>query len=279
MGASCTTMTSAEKRAFRTEKFIDDNYNTYDELEQGLRKAGLEACELIVGIDFTKSNEWQGGEPYYINKNLHSISPYPNPYQRVLEIMCKTLAHFDDDGFIPAYGFGDSRTKDKSVFPFLIDNFGHDMPCVGLDGILQVYNQIVMDIHNQFVQMSGPTTFVPLINKAIEIVKATKSYHILLIICDGCVNDVRGTTDAIIAASEYPLSIICVGVGRGDNGSFGIMETFDDDIPDRAFDNFQFVNFHKKMRQCENQETEFAKHALMEIPEQYDYIKRHLLFK
>ena len=271
MGASCTTMSPAEKREMRNDKFIDDNYNTYDELQQGLRRAGLESSNLIVGIDFTKSNEYNGSPPYYVNANLHSISPYPNPYQQVLEIMCKTLSSFDDDGLIPAYGFGDSITKDKSVFSFLINEFNQEVPCVGLESILQLYNQIVLNIHNKVIQMSGPTTFVPLIDKAIEIVKATKEYHILLIICDGGVNDIKGTTEAIIR--------VCVGVGRGDNGSFGVMETFDDDIPDRAFDNFQFVNFYKKMRQCENKEIEFAKHALMEIPEQYEYIKKHLLYK
>ena len=32
---------------------------------------------------------------------LHSL-------QRAISIIGKTLAHFDDDGIIPAYGFGDT---------------------------------------------------------------------------------------------------------------------------------------------------------------------------
>ena len=102
--------------------------------------------------------------------------------------------------------------------------------------------------------MSGPTSFAPLIRAAIEIAKREKAYHILVIIADGQVDNVKETTDAIVEATNYPLSIITVGVG---DGPWDLMEEFDDKLPQRRFDNFQFVPFHDIMQKAENRDVTF----------------------
>ena len=57
------------------------------------------------------------------------------------------------------------------------------------------------------VQMLGPTSFAPIINKAIEICAKEKAFHILIIVCDGQVTAEKPTREAIVRASSFPLSI------------------------------------------------------------------------
>lgn len=243
---------------------IKDRFESYEEVRKAIRNAGLESCNLIIGIDFTASNEWQGRKTFD-HRSLHYIaknSKQYNPYQRVILAMTKTLSAFDEDNLIPVYGFGDKRTKDASVFPFCEDG-----PCKGFEDVMKRYNEIV-----QYVELSGPTSFAPLIRKAIEITQSKGGYHILLIIADGQVTDEhdRCTRDAIIEASSYPLSIILVGVG---DGPWNVMSEYDEKLTARKFDNFQFVDYHKVTKKAKHQGTAFALNALMEIPDQYKAIK------
>jgi len=238
-----------------------DNYRDLEEVQNALRREGLESSNLIMGIDYTKSNTYTG-KATFGNRCLHEISPARlNPYQEAIQIIGKTLEPFDDDKLIPAFGFGDSTTADKRVFPFF-----HDRPCYGFQEVLERYTEIT-----PLLILSGPTSFAPLIYEAINIVKQQRAYHILVIIADGAVTNTRETSQAIIDASHFALSIVMVGVG---DGPWDLMEEFDDKLPERKFDNFQFVKFDHIMRKARNRETEFALAALMEIPPQFKAIKR-----
>uniref|UniRef100_M4ET12 RING-type E3 ubiquitin transferase n=1 Tax=Brassica campestris TaxID=3711 RepID=M4ET12_BRACM len=227
--------------------YIADHFNSLDQVITSLREAGLESSNLILGIDFTKSNEWTGR--YSFNrKSLHAIGKRQNPYEQAISIIGRTLSPFDEDDLIPCFGFGDATTRDQYVFSFYPDN----KSCEGLDKAVKRYREIVPHL-----KLSGPTSFAPVIDAAIDIVEQNNmQYHVLVIIADGQVTrnpDVppgrlspqeEATINSIMAASHYPLSIVLVG----------------------------FVNFTEIMSQHKDaakKEAAFALAALMEIPFQY----------
>ncbi|CAN1295437.1 E3 ubiquitin-protein ligase RGLG2 [Linum perenne] len=87
---------------------ITDDYQTLEQVTAALSQAGLESSNLIVGIDFTKSNEWTGARSFN-HKSLHHICTAPNPYEQAISIIGRTLSAFDEDNLIPCYGFGDCK--------------------------------------------------------------------------------------------------------------------------------------------------------------------------
>ncbi|XP_042502420.1 E3 ubiquitin-protein ligase RGLG2-like [Macadamia integrifolia] len=261
-----------KKKFERRYSRIADNYNSLEQVTEALAHAGLESSNLIVGIDFTKSNEWTGARSFN-RRSLHHIGDTQNPYEQAISIIGRTLIAFDEDNLIPCFGFGDASTHDQDVFSFYPD----ERPCDGFEEALARYREIVPHL-----RLAGPTSFAPIIEMAMTIVEQSSGqYHVLLIIADGQVTrsvdtehgqlspQEKKTVEAIVKASEYPLSIILVGVG---DGPWDMMREFDDNIPTRAFDNFQFVNFTDIMLKnvpVTRKETEFALAALMEIPSQY----------
>jgi hypothetical protein len=66
---------------------------------------------------------------------------------------------------------------------------------------------------------------------------------------------------------------VTVDIGDAD---FTLMHEYDDELPERQFDNFQFVEFSKIINnpRVENADVAFAVEALQEIPDQYKAIKR-----
>ncbi|KAG8054278.1 hypothetical protein GUJ93_ZPchr0001g31158 [Zizania palustris] len=263
---------ASKPRLDRRYSRIADDYRSVDQVTDALAQAGLESSNLIVGIDFTKSNEWTGKFSFH-GRSLHHISSTPNPYEQAISIIGQTLSKFDEDNMIPCFGFGDASTHDQDVFGFYPD----ERPCNGFSEALQQYRELVPHL-----RLAGPTSFAPIIEMAMTIVEQSGGqYHVLLIIADGQVtrsvdtasgqlsSQEQKTVDAIVRASELPLSIVLVGVG---DGPWDMMKEFDDNIPARAFDNFQFVNFSEIMSKNMPQsrkEAAFALSALMEIPQQY----------
>jgi len=104
----------------------------------------------------------------------------------------------------------------------------------------------------------------PLFNQGLKI------YHILLILTDGEIHDMRKTKDLIVECSHYPLSIIIVGIGNADFSN--MVELDGDEVILRnskgqaaARDIVQFVEYQKFKGTDKGILTE---EVLKEIPEQ-----------
>jgi len=280
MGSKSSKPKNAPQATARPKlKIFQDKYETVEEVSVALKKSGLESCQLVVGIDFTKSNTWTGeisfnGKSFLslsslmksgAGQSLHSLDGPPNPYLVTLSLVARTLEAFDDDHLIPCYGFGDSSTGADAVFSLKAGN----EPARGLEDLLMTYRQVTPHIN-----LAGPTSFAPIIRQAMrDVFYSGMQFTVLLIVADGQISPscVQDTEKAIVDASQFPMSIIVIGVG---DGPWDKMKEFDDRLPQRLWDNFQFVEFQKTMMASysspqEQREADFMLHAFMELPDQY----------
>ncbi|KAE8883515.1 hypothetical protein PF005_g117 [Phytophthora fragariae] len=257
MGCAASTERHGEWR--------DTTFQCLRELQGVLRWSGLRSTNLIIGVDFTRSNMWNGKQSFG-GRCLHFIDPEGlvlNPYQVVINIIGRTLLSRKSKRPIHAFGFGDARTADRCVFTFLPDG----SPCRGVDHVLAQYKEIAPEL-----VLGGPTNFAPMIYQAIRQVKATGTCSILVIIADGQVTSEKETSQVIAEASNYALAIIVVGVG---DGPWEDMEHYTDTLPKRRFENFRFVNLNEVMSANPEQSAlGFATAALAHIPDQLAGIRR-----
>lgn len=138
------------------------------------------------------------------------------------------------------------------------------------NGITEVMSLYKSSLNS--ILFSGPTLFAPIINNIASIIRNFNNpneYFVLILLTDGINHDMQDTIDAIVEASELPLSIIIIGIGNED---FTNMEILDgDDTPlisskgvRTKRDIVQFVPFNKFY----NNPTTLAKEVLYEIPTQ-----------
>ncbi|XP_075644351.1 E3 ubiquitin-protein ligase RGLG4-like [Castanea sativa] len=230
------------------------SYSSLEEVSAALSKEGLKASKLLIGIDFTKSNEWTG-KVSFNNRSLHGIGDAPNPYEKAMSIIGTTLAPFNEDNSINCFGFGDEKTHDQEVFSFHSDH----SPCHCLEETLSCYRKTA-----QNAKLAGPTSYAPVIEAAIDTVTRSS---------DTSDKDLspqeEETLKSIVNARSYPLSIVVVRVG---DGPWEDMKNFGDELRARECHNFKMVNFTEIMSTdatSAEKEITFALAALMEIPFQY----------
>ncbi|GJZ71739.1 BONZAI 1-like protein [Tanacetum coccineum] len=227
-------------------------------------------CELnfMVAIDFTASN----GNPR-LPDSLHYIdySGRPNEYQKAIQEVGGVLQYYDHDEQFPSWGFG-ARPFDGPVSHCFSLNGNDANPSVaGIQGIMSAYESALSN-----VSLAGPTLFGPVITSAATIAAQSMAakddkYYVLLIITDGVITDLQETKDALVKASDLPLSILIVGVGGAD---FKEMEILDADKGEKlqsstgrvaSRDIVQFVPF----REVQGVEASVVQSLLAELPTQF----------
>lgn len=165
-------------------------------------QGGLE-IGLTCAIDFTASN----GDPRD-PRSLHYNSPDPNhqnPYEMAIRSTADVLLPYDQDGMVPAYGYGAALPPNNVVSHCFALNGNPGNPSVhGIEGILGAYNQALRS-----VTLSGPTCFAPVINAMAALAAQSQSapgmrYEVLLIVTGECP-----------ARRPPAVSTVCAGVLLG----------------------------------------------------------------
>lgn len=93
-------------------------------------------------------------------------------------------------------------------------NGNPDPTIVGLQNVFNTYKVNI----NQ-IGLAGPTYFSHILEALLAFMKQSmelQMYHILLILTDGAIHDMRKVIDLVVEAANYPLSIIIVGIGSAD---------------------------------------------------------------
>ena len=255
---------------------ITINYDEYikltfiDYLSKGIQ------INLDIAIDYTASN----------NENaipLHNLDErYQNDYEKAIESCGSIIAFYDFDQLFPVYGFGGIPNIPGNPFNKVSHcfnvNFQDDPNIKGVNNIINAYRQSLSRVN-----LAGPTYFTPILEKVISEIRndlenkqEENHYYVLLILTDGCINDMQQTCDIIVEASYLPLSIIIVGIGNAD---FSLMETLDgDQFPLRNSrgelrkrDIVQFVKFDDfKKNNAIDYGTDLTEEVLKEIPTQVE---------
>eukprot|EP00158_Paraphelidium_tribonemae_P005225 Partr_v1_DN27233_c0_g1_i7_m38564 putative copine family len=201
---------------------------------------------MHMAVDFTGSNALQG---IYEGPFLHDEPHYLESGIRVFE----SLAPLAINKEIDLYEFGGKNTYGKrygeNTLKPLCDYRHRCDPHVTGKGPnviqdVQQFEAVYEDALKEYGagryfnnartrNLGGETNFSPIINAIAADAKRSKEsrypvYHVLTILTDGAISltDKQNTIDAIVRASDLPMSIVIVGIGLAD---FTQMEELDGD--------------------------------------------------
>ena len=186
---------------------------------------------MSVAIDYTASN----GDPTEPS-SLHYNNPdkeKKNQYETAMEQVGKVLETYAYKKKFMAFGFGGRvGSSEHCSHCFELNGNQQDPAINGLQSLLDTYRQSLGSI-----KLWGPTIFKDVLTRVMDFVKekmysGVQLYHVLLILTDGCIHDMRETINKIVEMSGLPISIIIVGIGNNDFGNMEILDADDVDLSD-----------------------------------------------
>ncbi|KAK9937327.1 hypothetical protein M0R45_014125 [Rubus argutus] len=271
MAASSSTSSTRNTSPGRKDKQQNNStdnstatiYKTLDEVTAGLGAAGLESSGLITGIDLANYSYLKEASS---NNNIPQSSS--GQERAKLEFLLDSMR---------------LTKKLMIMIDLMFDLMVLTAISKSLEPLRSDEDNSVPFFADFFEYGSQPASYATAIDLAVEIVERKGGrFQTLVLTADNQAvkNFFKGkdgelspegekTIQSIFNASLYPLSIILVGVG---NGSWEHMKNFQDKIPARKFDNFQFVNFTEIMSgdsPPSEKEATFAFEALKKTPTQY----------
>ncbi|KAE9044660.1 hypothetical protein PR003_g2852 [Phytophthora rubi] len=209
---------------------ISDHFRDFGAIQEALRSMNLESSNMMFAIDYTTAN-LTNGEQSFGGKCLHALDPSGetlNPYQEALTRLGRVLVEFDDDRSIQVSGFGDSKTPENALFSFTPEN-----PMGGCKS----FNEIWQRYHDL-------TPTIALGNKPVNLGPSVGEREP----CRYRAGDCRRVRTA---ALDY-----C-------DGPWDNMKVLDDQLPQRQFDNFNFVSF-QKVRHTATEERKVFVHRIQD---------------
>ncbi|PON73991.1 Protein BONZAI [Parasponia andersonii] len=257
----------AQEKVLKGQLFVDHfnekkQFSFLDYISSGYE------LNFMVAVDFTGSN----GDPRRPD-SLHYIDPYGrlNSYQQAIREVGEVIQFYDSDKHFPAWGFGGRKPDGTVSHCFNLSGIETEFEVAGVEGIMAAYASA---LHN--VSLAGPTLFGQVVDRAAQIASQSLSHHgnkyfVLLIITDGVLTDLQETKEALVKASDLPLSVLIVGVGNAD---FSQMEILDADKGIRlesstgrvaTRDIVQFV----PMREVQRGQISVVQALLEELPGQF----------
>ena len=233
-------------------------YSLIDYLERDLHLA------TTIFIDFSEKGE----------ANTHHLINNKSVFENLLENFISILEPYNEDQFFHIYAYGFTPKEkfkgdyDPNMYPL---NRKIETPSISREDIKKFYDEFV----NLISFNKEKTKFNLIVKKFNNIVKEDfdvdyiREYNVLLLFVNSDVSEEKELINELILSTNFPISIIIIGLGKGPFPNLENLEekflSFTDNEgnkPNRK--NFKFVSFNNYSRNYQNT----AKNSLIDIPDE-----------